>query len=160
MKTKISFYNYTFLILSVLMLVFCVYSLYSKPIDYAIDFMVIDTKSNAKFEPDFLNKLDEETPLPAPEPMYESEDEDIIVCGGWSERVVFNTNELSKTDLLKKVDKTIDSIRLHDLERRVHINIVLNKDTSYQTFIDVLDLFDKKNSMVFGLHKETIFWIE
>lgn len=160
MKTKISFYNYTFLILSILMLVFCVYSLYSKPIDYAIDFMVIDTKSNAKFEPDFLKKLDEETPLPEPEPMYESEDEDIIVCGGWSERVVFNTNELSKTDLLKKVDKTIDSIRLHDLERRVHINIVLNKDTSYQTFINVLDLFDKKNSRIFGLHKETIFWIE
>lgn len=160
MKTKISFYNYTFLILSILMLVFCVYSLYSKPIDYAINFMVIDTKSNAKFEPDFLKKLDEETPLPEPEPMYESEDEDIIVCGGWSERVVFNTNELSKTDLLKKVDKTIDSIRLHDLERRVHINIVLNKDTSYQTFINVLDLFDKKNSMIFGLHKETIFWIE
>ena len=142
------------------MLVFCVYSLYSKPIDYAINFMVIDTKSNAKFEPDFLKKLDEETPLPEPEPMYESEDEDIIVCGGWSERVVFNTNELSKTDLLKKVDKTIDSIRLHDLDRRVHINIVLNKDTSYQTFINVLDLFDKKNSRIFGLHKETIFWIE
>ncbi len=160
MKTKISFYNYTFLILSVLMLVFCVYSLYSKPIDYAIDFMVIDTKSIAKFEPDFLKKLDEETPLPAPEPMYESEDKDIIVSGGWSERVVFNTNELSKTDLLKKVDKTIDSIILNDLERRVHINIVLNKDTSYQTFINVLDLFDKKNSMIFGLHKETIFWIE
>ena len=160
MKTKISFYNYTFLILSILMLVFCVYSLYSKPIDYAINFMVIDTKSNAKFEPDFFKKLDEETLLPALEPMYESEDEDIIVCGGWSERVVFNTNELSKTDLLKKVDKTIDSIRLHDLDRRVHINIVLNKDTSYQTFINVLDLFDKKNSRIFGLHKETIFWIE
>ena len=160
MKTKISFYNYTFLILSILMLVFCVYSLYSKPIDYAIDFMVIDTKSNAKFEPNFLKKLDEETPLPEPEPMYESEDAETTSCGGWSERVVFNTNELSKTDLLKKVDKTIDSIRLHDLERRVHINIVLNKDTSYQTFINVLDLFDKKNSMIFGLHKETIFWIE
>ena len=142
------------------MLVFCVYSLYSKPIDYAIDFMVIDTKSNAKFEPDFLKKLDEETPLPEPEPMYESEDAETTSCGGWSERIVFNTNELSKTDLLKKDDKTIDSIRLHDLERRVHINIVLNKDTSYQTFIDVLDLFDKKNSRVFGLHKETIFWIE
>ena len=160
MKTKISFYNYTFLILSILMLVFCVYSLYSKPINYAIDFMVIDTKSNAKFEPDFLKKLDEETPLPEPEPMYESEDAETTSCGGWSERIVFNTNELSKTDLLKKDDKTIDSIRLHDLERRVHINIVLNKDTSYQTFIDVLDLFDKKNSRVFGLHKETIFWIE
>lgn len=160
MKTKISFYNYTFLILSILMLVFCVYSLYSKPIDYTINFMVIDTKSNAKFEPDFLKKLDEETPLPEPEPMYESEDAETTSCGGWSERVVFNTNELSKTDLLKKVDKTIDSIRLHDLERRVHINIVLNKDTSYQTFINVLDLFDKKNSRIFGLHKETIFWIE
>ena len=160
MKTKISFYNYTFLILSILMLVFCVYSLYSKPIYYAINFMVIDTKSNAKFEPDFLKKLDEETPLPAPEPMYESEDAETTSCGGWSERIVFNTNELSKTDLLKKVDKTIDSIRLHDLERRVHINIVLNKDTSYQTFINVLDLFDKKNSRVFWLHKETIFWIE
>lgn len=160
MKTKISFYNYTFLILSILMLVFCVYSLYSKPIDYTIDFMVIDTKSNAKFEPDFLKKLDEETPLPEPEPMYESEDAETTSCRGWSERVVFNTNELSKTDLLKKVDKTIDSIRLHDLERRVHIDIVLNKGTSYQTFINVLDLFDKKNSMIFGLHKETIFWIE
>lgn len=160
MKTKISFYNYTFLILSILMLVFCVYSLYSKPIDYTIDFMAIDKKSNAKFEPDFLKKLDEETPLPEPEPMYESEDAETTSCGGWSERIVFNTNELSKTDLLKKVDKTIDSIRLHDLERRVHINIVLNKDTSYQTFINVLDLFDKKNSRIFGLHKETIFWIE
>lgn len=160
MKTKISFYNYTFLILSVLMLVFCVYSLHSKPVDNAIDFTVIDTKSIAKFEPDFLKKLDEETPLPEPEPMYESEDAETTSCGGWSERVVFNTNELSKTDLLKKVDKTIDSIRLYDLERRVHINIVLNKDTSYQTFINVLDLFDKKNSRVFGLHKETIFWIE
>lgn len=160
MKQVVSFYNYTFLILSVLMLVFCVYSLYSKPADNAIDFTVIDTKSIAKLEPKFLKEYDEKTPLPAPEPMYESEDEDIISCGGWSDRIIFKTDEFSKFDLVKKVDKTIDSIRLNDLERRVHINIVLSKETPYQTFIDVLDLFYKKNSRIYGLHKETIFWIE
>ena len=142
------------------MLVFCVYSLYSKPIDYAINFMVIDTKSIAKFEPDFLKKLDEETPLPEPEPMYESENDETTSCGGWSKRIVFNAAELSKKDLLTKVDKTIDSIRLNDLERRVHINIVLDKKALYQTFIDILDLFAKKNSMVYGLHKNEVFWIE
>lgn len=160
MKPKIPFYNYTFLTLSILMLVFCVYSLYSKHIDYAIDFTVIDTKSTAKLEPSFLKKLDEETPLPEPEPMYESEDAETTSCGGWSERIVFNTNEFSKTELLQKVDKTIDSIRLNDLERRVHINIVLNKETSYQRFIDILDLFTKKNSMIYGVHKNEVFWIE
>jgi len=91
--------------------------------------------------------------------MYESENDE-IVCGGWSDRIVFNTDELPKKDLLNKVDKTIDSIRLNDLERRVHINIVLNKETRYQTFIDVLDLFTKKNSMIYGLHKDQVFWIE
>ncbi|SFO21920.1 hypothetical protein SAMN05421741_12716 [Paenimyroides ummariense] len=160
MKQVVSFYNYTFLILSVLMLVFCVYSLYSKPVDNAIDFTVIDTKSIAKLEPSFLKKLDEEIPLPEPEPMYESEDNGTIICGGWSERIVFNAVKLSNKDLLQKVDKIIDSIRLNDLERRVHINIVSSKETPYQTFIDVLDLFYKKNSRIYGLHKETIFWIE
>lgn len=160
MKPKIPFYNYTFLTLSVLMIVFCVYNLYAKPVDYAIDFTVIDTKSIAKLEPDFFENLDEETPLPAPEPMYESEDEETTDCGGWNYRIILNTDEFSKTDLLKKVDKTIDSIRLNDLERRVNINIVLNEEITYRTFIDILDLFDKKNSRVYGLHKETIFWIE
>ena len=160
MKPITTLYNYTFLILSVLMLVFCVYSLYSKPVDNAIDFTVIDTKSIAKLEPSFLKKLDEETPLPEPEPMYESEDNEIIGCGSWSERIVFNADELSKKDLLTKVDKTIDSIRLNDLERRVHINIVLSKEASYQTFIDVLDLFYKKNSMIYGVHKDLVYWIE
>jgi len=159
MKPKVPFYNYTFLILSVLMLIFCVYSLYVKPIDYAIYFTVIDTKAIAKLEPSFLKKLDEETPLPE-EPMYESADDETTSCGGWSKRIVFSTDELPKKDLLNKVDKTIDSIRLNDLERRVHINIVLDKKTPYQTFIDVLDLFTKKNSMIYGLHKNEIFWIE
>jgi len=140
------------------MLVFCVYNLSAKPTDYVVDFMVIDTKSIAELEPSFL-KLDEETPLPAPEPMYESENERII-CSGWSDRIILNTHEFSKTDLLKKVSKTIDSIRFNDLERRAHINVVIDKETSYQTFIDILDLFESKNSRVFGLNKETIFWIE
>jgi len=157
---KITFYNYTFLTLSVLMLIFCVYSLYIKPADYAIDFTVIDTKSIAELEPSFLKRLDEETPLPEPEPMYESEDEETTSCGGWNERIVFNTDEFSKADLLKKVNKTIDSIRLNDLERRVHINIVLNKEIPYQTFIDILDLFESKNSMIYGLSKKNLFWIE
>lgn len=142
------------------MLMFCVYNLYSKPIDYAIHFTVIDTKSIAKFEPSFLKKLDEEVPLPAPEPMYESGDDKTTSCGGWSKRIVFNAVELPKKDLLNKVDKTIDSIRLNDLQRYVQINIVLTQETSYQTFIDILDLFAKKNSMVYGLHKNEVFWIE
>ncbi|WP_150009774.1 hypothetical protein [Paenimyroides baculatum] len=70
MKPKILLYNYTFLILSVLMLILCAYNLYSKPLDYAIDLIVIDTNSIAKLEPSFLKKLDEETPLPELEPMY------------------------------------------------------------------------------------------
>lgn len=160
MKPKILIYNYTFLILSVLILIFCVYNLYSKPIDYAITFTVIDTNSIAKLEPSFLKKLDEETPLPAPEPMYSSESDEINSCGGWSKRIVFNAVELPTKDLLNKVDKTIDSIRLNDLERRAHINIVLDKKTPYPTFIDILDLFAKKNSMVYGLHKDEVFWIE
>ena len=160
MKPITAFYNYTFLILSVLMLVFCVYSLNAKPRSYAIDLIIIDTKPIENLEPKFLKKLDEKTPLPEPEPMYESEDNGIISCGGLSERIVFNAVELSKKELLQKVNKTIDSIRLNDLERRVHINIVLDKKTPYQTFIDFLDLFYKKNSRIYGLHKETIFWIE
>jgi len=35
------------------MLIFGVYNLYSKHIDYAIDFTVIDTKSITKLEPSF-----------------------------------------------------------------------------------------------------------
>jgi len=49
---------------------------------------------------------------------------------------------------------------LNDLERHVHINIVLDKKTPYQTFIDILDLFEEKNTRVYGLHKKMIFWIE
>ena len=160
MKPITAFYNYTFLILSVLMLVFCVYSLYAKPRSYAIDLVIIDTKSIENLEPKFLKKLDEETPLPAPEPMYESEDDETTSCGGWSKRIVFNTVELPTKDLLNKVDKAIDSIRSNDLQRRVHINIVLTQETSYQTFIDILDLFEEKNTRVYGVHKEMIFWIE
>lgn len=142
------------------MLMFCVYNLYSKPIDYAIDLIVIDTKSIAKLEPSFLKKLDEETPLPAPEPMYSSESDGMNSCGGWSKRIVLNVEDFSKKELLDTVDRTIDSIRLNDLERRVHINIVLTQETSYQTFIDILDLFAMKNSRVYGLHKSEVFWIE
>ncbi|WLD22903.1 hypothetical protein NU10_09240 [Flavobacterium dauae] len=142
------------------MLVFCVYSLYAKPTNYAIDFTIIDTKSVKKLEPKFLKEYGEKTSLPEPEPMYESEDNGTTSCGGWSERIVFNAVELSKNGLLNKVDKTIDSIRLNDLERHVHINIVLDKKTPYQTFIDVLDLFAKKNSMLYGVHKDVVFWIE
>lgn len=160
MKPTIAFYNYTFLIFSILMLIFCVYSLYAKPTIYAIDLIIIDTKPIENLEPKFLKKLDEETPLPEPEPMYESKDDETTSCGGWSKRIVFNAVELPKKDLLNKVDKTIDSIRLNDLAGRVHINIVLSKETSYQTFIDVLDLFEEKNTRVYGVHKEVIFWIE
>ena len=160
MKPITAFYNYIFLILSVLVLAFCVYSLYVKPVDNAIDFTVIDTKSIAKLEPSFLKKLDEEIPLPKPEPMYESEDNGTISCGGWNKRIVFNAVKLSNKDLLQKVDKIIDSIRLNDLERRVHINIALDKKTSYQTFIDILDLFEKKNSMIYGVHRDLVYWIE
>lgn len=109
------------------MLIFCVYSLYAKPISYAIDLIIIDTKPIENLEPEFLKELDEKTPLPEPEGMYESEDDETTSCGGWSKRIVFNTVELPTKDLLNKVDKTIDSIRLNDLERRVHINIVLEK---------------------------------
>lgn len=109
------------------MLIFCAYNLYSKPLDYAITFTVIDTKSIAKLEPSFLKELDKEIPLPAPAPMYESEDDETTSCGGWSKRIVFNAVELPTKDLLNKVDKTIDSIRLNDLERLAHINIVLDK---------------------------------
>ena len=143
MKSKMLLYNYTFLILSVLMLIFCAYNLYSKPLDYAITFTVIDTKSIAKLEPSFLKELDKEIPLPAPAPMYESEDDETTSCGGWSKRIVFNAVELPTKDLLNKVDKTIDSIRLNDLERLTHINIVLDKK-NYQSFIDILDFFKKK----------------
>jgi len=160
MKPITAFYNYTFLILSVLMLVFCVYSLYVKPRSYAIDLVIIDTKSIENLEPKFLKKLDEKTPLPELEPMYESEDDETTSCGGWSKRIVFNAVELPTKDLLNKVDKAIDSIRSNDLQRRVHINIVLTQETSYETFIDILDLFAKKNSMIYGLHKNEVFWIE
>lgn len=142
------------------MLVFCVYSLYAKPTNYAIDLTIIDTKPIKDLEPYFFKELDEKTPLPEPEPMYESEDDETTSCGGWSKRIVFNAAELSNKDLLKKVNKTIDSIRLNDLERRVHINIVLDKKTSYQTFIDILDLFEKKNSMIYGIHKDLVYWVE
>ncbi len=160
MKPITALYNYTFLILSVLMLALCVYSLYTKPTRYAIDLIIIDTKPIENLEPKFLKELDEKTPLPEPEPMYESEDDETTSCGGWSKRIVFNAVELPKNDLLNKIDKTIDSIRLNDLERPVHINIVLDKKIRYQTFIDILDLFEKKNSMIYGVHKDLVYWIE
>ena len=115
MKPVITFYNYTFLTFSILMLIFCVCSLYAKPTSYAIDLIIIDTKPIENLEPQFLKEYDEKTPLPAPEPMYESENEETTSCGGWSDWIVFSADEFSKTDLLKKVDKTIDSIRLNDL---------------------------------------------
>ena len=139
---------------------FCVYSLYAEPTSYAIDLMIIDTKAIENLEPSFLKKLDKETPLPAPAPMYSSESDEINSCGDWSKRIVLSVEDFSKKELLDTVDKTIDSIRLNDLERRVHINIVLTQETSYQTFIDILDLFAKKNTRVYGVHKEMIFWIE
>lgn len=101
MNPKILLYNYTFLILSVLMLIFCAYNLYSKPLYYAIDFTIINTNSIAKLEPSFLKKLDEEIPLPAPEPMYSSESDEITSCGGWSERIVLSVDKFSKKELFR-----------------------------------------------------------
>ena len=142
------------------MLIFCVYWVLVKPSYYCHDFHLYDTEAIASLEPKFLKDLKNE--LPEIEiPMYVSEDDNtIIVCGGWSERIVLSVEYFSKKELLDTVDKTIDSIRVNNLERHVHINIVLSKETSYQTFIDILDLFAKKNSMIYGLHKNEVFWIE
>ncbi|WKW45455.1 hypothetical protein P3875_06600 [Myroides sp. JBRI-B21084] len=160
MKVNSFIYKYSFLTLSVLLLIFCVYRLYVIPNNYGINFTVIDTNSNLSLEPIFLKEIDKITPLPGPEPMYVSLNDDTTGCGGWRDQVVLKANELSLQDLLKKVDKTIDSIRLHDLQRKVNLEIKFSNNTKYQTFISILDLFEHKNSMIYGLHKENIYWIE
>ena len=62
--------------------------------------------------------------------------------------------------LLNTIEKTIDSIKSTNSERRISIQIFLDKHTSYQTFIDILDLFEKKQSKLYGVAKNTVFWVE
>ena len=156
MNRKIIFYNYTFLILSILILVCCIYKIFLKQENYGWDLVVYDTKPIAGLEPEFLKDI--ENPL-EPEPIPFSEDNEITNCYPGKE-IIFSAYELPNQILLNTIEKTIDSIKLNNLERRVSIQIVLDKYTSYQTFIDILDLFEKKQSKLYGVAKNTVFWVE
>src|SRR5690554_4370019 len=133
MNRKIIFYNYTFLILSILILVCCIYKIFLKQENYSWDVVVYDTKPVAGLEPEFLKDI--ENPL-EPEPIPFSEDNEITKCYHGKE-IIFSVYELPNQILLNTIEKTIDSIKLNNLERRVSIQIVLDKHTSYQTFIDI-----------------------
>lgn len=138
------------------MLILCVYKVFVVKDIYGKELVVYDTKPIEKLEPNFLKGID--NPL-EPEPMF-FEDEDIANCGGYIKSVTLNIDKLSNYILLSKINTTIDSIRSSNLERRVNIKVVLRKETPYQTFIDVLDIFETKQSVLYGVAKDTLFWIE
>src|SRR5690554_8038382 len=156
MNRNIIFYNYIFLILSVLILICCIYKIFLKQENYGWNLVVYDTKPIAGLEPEFLKDI--ENPLEL-EPIPFLEDNEITNCYLGKE-ITFSTCELPNQILLNTIEKTIDSIKWNNLERHVSIQIVLDKHTSYQTFIDILDLFEKKQSKLYGVAKNTVFWVE
>ncbi|HUH26253.1 MAG TPA: hypothetical protein VLY87_06470 [Flavobacterium sp.] len=156
MNRKIVFYTYIFLILSVLLLG-CLYK--SVVIDevYGRDFYVYDTKSIESEEPEYLKEIDD--PLEPMSIFWDKDDVTIWCPVDYVQTITINVDDFSNQKLLNTIDKTIDSVKFNNL-KNTNIHIVLNKQTSYQTFIDILDVFDKKQSLLYGVVKDTVFWIE
>ena len=138
------------------MLILCVCKVFVVKDIYGKELVVYDTKPIEKLEPNFLKGIEDHLEL---EPIF-LDDKNTIICGGYSESVMINIDAFLNNTSLNKIGKTIDSIRSHNLERRVNIKVVLRKETPYQTFIDVLDIFETKQSMLYGVEKDTLFWIE
>lgn len=94
-------------------------------------------------------------------PKYRS-DENSVITDCWadfSKVIVIDANTVASNQLLKSIETTIDSINKNDLK---YVNIEIKYDEqklSYQKFIDILDLFEEKNSMLYGVYKDDIFWI-
>lgn len=137
---------------------------------YYVDFVLDDLNADKNAKPDFLKKLELNENLPEPEyyqpsdillPNYRS-DENSVITDCWadfSKVVVIDANKAASNQLIKSIETTIDSINKNDLK---YVNIEIKYDEkklSYQTFIDILDLFEKKDTKIYGLHKNVIFWI-
>lgn len=127
---------------------------------YYVDFVLNDLNADLNAKPDFLKKLEALGKLPE-EPQYRS-DENSVITDCWadfSKVIVIDANTVASNQLLKSIGTTIDSINKNDLK---YVNIEIKYDEnklSYQTFIDILDLFEEKNSMLYGVYKDDIFWI-
>lgn len=127
---------------------------------YYVDFVLHDLNTDENTKPDFLKKLEASGEFPE-EPKYRS-DENSVITDCWadfSKVIVIDANTVASNQLLKSIETTIDSINKNDLK---YVNIEIKYDEnklSYQTFIDILDLFEEKNSMLYGVYKDDIFWI-
>lgn len=147
-------YNYFLVGLLLILLGYCVSKTFDKKQLYYHDFTIMDTKPNPNKEPCFLKDLEQ---LPEPEPMYGSDEENN--CYSSKEAVVIETKNDTSQNIIKTISKKIDSLKVNNIK---HVNIEIKCDLnklSYQFFIDILDLFEKKDAKIYGVHKDVIFWI-
>ena len=154
--------NYSLIIIVLLLSLFvlCLVKLKFQSQLYYVDFVLNDLNAKEDFKPDFLKKMEASKNLPE-EPKYRS-DEESTITDCWadlSKVVVIDANKIAPNQLVRTVETTIDSIKQNNLN---YVNIEIKYDgnkLSYQSFIDILDLLEKKNSMLYGVHKDVIYWI-
>lgn len=160
MVSENKYYSFLIFIILVGLVAYCFLKREQLRQFYYVDFVLNDLNADLNAMPDFLKKLEALGKLPE-EPQYRSDENSVITdCwGGFSKVVVIDANKVASNQLLKSIGTTIDSINKNDLK---YVNIEIKYDEnklSYQTFIDILDLFEEKNSMLYGVYKDDIFWI-
>ncbi len=146
-------YNYFLAGLLLILLGYCVSKTFEKNQLYYHDFTIMDTKPNLNKEPYFLKDLEE---LPEPEPYCSDEESN---CYSSKEAVVIETKNYMSQNLIEAISRKIDSLKVNNIK---HVNIEIKCDLNeftYQSFIDILDLFEKKDAKIYGVHKDVIFWI-
>ena len=120
---------------------------------YYHDFTIMDTKPNLNKEPYFLKDLEE---LPEPEPYGSNKENN---CYSSKEAIVVETKNDTAQNLIEAISRKIDSLKVNNIK---HVNIEIKCDLNeftYQSFIYILDLFEKKDTKIYGVHKDVIFWI-
>lgn len=164
--------NYSLIIIVLLLSLFvlCLVKLKFQSQLYYVDFVLNDLNAEDAFKPDFLKKMEASENLSECEiyqpieiilPRYKSDEESTITdCwADFSKVIVIDANKIASNQLLLTVETTIDSIKQNNLN---YVNIEIKYDGNklyYQSFIDILDLLEKKNSMLYGVHKDVIYWI-
>lgn len=160
MVSENKYYSFLIFIILVGLVAYCFLKREQLRQFYYVDFVLNDLNADLNAMPDFLKKLEALGKLPE-EPQYRS-DENSVITDCWadfSKVIVIDANTVASNQLLKSIGTTIDSINKNDLK---YVNIEIKYDEnklSYQTFIDILDLFEEKNSMLYGVYKDDIFWI-
>ena len=146
-----NFNRYIFFVISMVLLMVAWIENSKYQILYTRDFAIYDTKPDPALEPLFLKNKD----FPEmPEPITFSEDDG---CIGYREEKILAYAITPHNVLLKQLGNAIDSLQLNKITYR-SIKIVLNKKTTYQNVIDILDLFDRKQSKIYAVVKDSIYW--